>query len=104
MAGLALDDVWVKVHKQGKQVLVAICDADLLGKEIKHGDVTIRITERFYGGFLTDIEEALRLMEEATSANLIGTKIVEAAVKRGFIHREAVVEIASIPHAMMVKV
>jgi len=83
---------------------VAICDAELLGKELKHGQVVIKISEHFYGGWLTSVEEALKLAEEANSVNLIGERIVEAAVRRGFIHREAVVELASIPHAMMVKV
>ncbi len=94
----------MKVHRQGRHVLVAICDAELLGRELKHGELTIKVSEHFYGGFRTDIEEALRLAEEANSINLIGKRIVEAAVKKGFIHREAVIEVASIPHAMMVKV
>lgn len=94
----------MKVHRQGRHVLVAICDAELLGKEFKHGQLVVRVSKHFYGGFLTSIEEALRLAEEANSANLLGKRIVEAAVRKGFIHREAVIELASIPHAMMVKV
>ena len=68
------------------------------------GELTIKVSEHFYGGFRTGVEEALKLAEEANSVNLIGKRIVEAAVKRGLIHREAVIEVASVPHAIMVKV
>lgn len=102
--GVALDLVWVKVHKQGGHVIVAICDEELLDKEFKCRDVTIKIAGSFYGGFKTSIEEALRLVKEATMVNLMGTRVIEAAIKKGFIHREAVVKLASTPHAMFFKI
>lgn len=95
--------VWVKVHRQAGRVLVAICDADLLGKELKHGKLTICVSEHFYRGFQTSIEEALELAEDADSANLMGKRIVEAAVRRGLVHREAVTEFDSVLHVLIVR-
>lgn len=97
------DKVWVKVHHQAGKVLVAVCDTDLLGKEIKHGRSVISVSDRFYRGFQTSIEEALELIERADSVNLMGKKIVEAAITRGLVHREAVIEIDSIPHVLIIK-
>lgn len=83
---------------------MAVCDADLLGKEIKCGRSKIDISDRFYRGFQASVEEALELIEGADSANLMGRRIVEAAIMRGLVHREAVVELDSIPHVLIVKV
>lgn len=99
-----MEEVWVKVHRREGHVLVAVCDAELLGRELNHRGVTIKVSEKFYGGFRASVEEALKLLEEATSANLLGSRIVEAAIKRGLVHREAVMRIADVPHAMIVRV
>ncbi len=100
-----MEEVWVRVHRHEGHVLVAACDAELLGMELKHRGVDIKISEKFYGGFKVSIEEALRLIEEATSANLLGERIVKAAIKRGLIHKDAVIKLAgNIPHAMMIKI
>jgi len=98
------EEVWVKIHRQGDHVLVAICDAELLGRELKQGKLVIKVSEHFYGGFRLDVEEALKIAEEADSINLMGGRVVEAAARRGLIDREAVVTIASVPYAMAVKV
>jgi len=94
---------WCKVHKQGKNVTVAICDADLLGKTIQDQGLKINVSEKFYGGFKADLDEALKLLEDATAANLLGENIVTAAINAGFIHRDAVIRIALIPHALFIK-
>ncbi|MCX8204193.1 MAG: DUF424 family protein [Candidatus Nezhaarchaeota archaeon] len=82
---------------------MAICDAELLGKELRYGRLTINISKHFYGGFQVSVEEALELIEEADSANLMGRRIVEAAIRRGLVHQEAVAELNSVPHVLIVK-
>lgn len=95
---------WCKVHRHGKNVVVAICDADLLGKTLQDQGLKISVSEKFYGGFKASLSEALKLLEDATTANLLGESIVAAAIDAGFIHRDAVTRIASIPHAILVKI
>lgn len=96
---------WCNVFSSKKDIVVAICDEELLGKKfkVKGGKLVIEVSERFYGGKLVDEEAALKLLEKATIGNLIGKRSVELAEKNGFIIRENVILINGIPHAQFVK-
>ena len=84
-------------------LLVAICDEELLGKNLKFKGVDVKVDESFYGGKVVGEEECVRVMERATIGNLIGKRIVGIALKRGFITKENVLYINGIPHAQFVK-
>ena len=96
-------NVYVRSVKQGRHVLIAACDAELLGKTLKHGKCDFKICEQFYGGLLTDVEAAIKLIRTGTVVNLIGRHLVQRAIKEGIIHPEAIIHISGIPHAQIVK-
>ena len=96
-------EVYVKVHYHGKDVVVAICDEDLLGKTFTEGAVRIEVSEKFYGGEKMKIEEAMKIAKKATIANFLGKNSVKYAVRSKLVHKDAVMVIASIPHAQLVK-
>lgn len=98
-----MPDVYVKVVKHGRQVLVAACDAEVLGKTLSDGDIVFEVRESFYKGLRVKVEEAIALIENATVANLIGTHIVKKAIKEGLVHPEAILLISGVPHAQIVK-
>jgi hypothetical protein len=89
---------------RGEKVL-AVCDKELLGAKLVDTSLNIvfHVNDRFYGGELVPVSYAIARAEEATILNLVGEKIVEAAVKAGLVHPEAVVRIAGVPHAQAVK-
>ena len=88
----------------GDGTLLAMCDADLLGKTLKQGKVVFHIREEFYKGSLMRLEEAVSLISQATIVNMVGQKIVKKAMERGWIHPDAVLEIAGVPHTQIVRV
>jgi len=94
----------VKITKQGKDVLVAACDAELLGKTLKFGKVDFPIRGEFYGGEILTAEEALIQIRGGTTVNLLGEKIVGHAIKAGLIHPEAVLYVSGVPHALIIKI
>jgi len=96
-------DVYVKVMQHGRQLLVAACDAEILGKRLQEGEIIFEVRERFYKGSLMRIEEAMMLIRDATIVNLIGSNIVKNAVKAGLVHPEAILLISGVPHAQIVK-
>ena len=96
-------EVYVNVRRWGHQVLLAVCDADLLGKAFRESDMVFEVKEDFYKGLRTSIEEAVTLIEESTVANLVGRNIVEKAMEKGYVHPEAVIRICGILHAQIVK-
>ncbi len=96
-------NVYVNLRRWGKCVLLAICDADILGKTLKRGKIVFHIREDFYKGSLVSIEEAMDLIRQATIVNMVGRRIVEKAVEKGLVHPDAVLEIEGIPHAQILK-
>lgn len=93
----------INMIRQGRTVLVAACDADLLGKTLKYGKVNFEVRRDFYGGRLVQVEDAVDLIKTANIVNLVGPVIVEMAVKEKLIHPQAILDISGIPHAQMVK-
>jgi hypothetical protein len=94
---------WTKIFRTRQDLVVAICDENLLGKEIKHEKIKVKISKDFYGGKLITEHVAIRLLEKATIANLFGKEIVDVAERNGFIISENAILIDDIPHAQFVK-
>jgi hypothetical protein len=97
-------DVYINLRRWGRCILLAICDADVLGKTLKEGKVVLYVSEEFYKGSLVSLEEAIDIVQQSTIVNMVGRSIVESAVERGLVHPEAVLKIDGVPHAQIVKV
>lgn len=94
---------WSKVYPTKYDLVVAICDEELLDKKIGK-KLEIKISKGFYGGKLINEEVAIKLMKKATIGNLIGKRIVELAEKNGFIIKDNIIIIDGVPHAQFVKI
>ncbi len=97
--------VYVKVVKVKNEVLVAICDEEILGKtfEDKKRGLKFEVKESFYKGLKIELEDSIKFFEKASVVNMVGEKIVEKAVRKGFIEPSGIVWIAGIPHAQLIK-
>ncbi len=93
--------VYVKTYESGGEVVIAICDEEILGAKLidEEKGITFYVDPYFYGGDRVSLEEALRILSRASIANLVGKRIVNAAIRHGFIHSEAVLYINDTPHA-----
>lgn len=80
-------------------VLVSICDGDVLGETFEDGEVSLTVTEDFYGGESVTSEAAVRVLGEATVANIVGVESVQLAIDHGFVDEENVLEIDGTLHA-----
>jgi uncharacterized protein len=97
--------MFMKVHRapDGAEV-VAVCDQELLNTTIVHGDVTIRISESFYGNRLAEEQEVRRKLEGASNANLIGERSVALAVEMGIVERAGCMMLGKVPHAQVFRI
>lgn len=99
--------VYAKVYRvttvDGVEVVLAACDSELLGRVFREGGVVLHVNEEFYKGELYTLDEVLRLMEAATVINLVGRRVVSAAIKAGIVHKDAVLVVEGVPHAQVVK-
>lgn len=96
-------EVYVNLKKIGRNVLLAICDCELLGRTLRQGKIVFHVKDEFYNGGKLAIEEAVRMIENSTIVNMVGKNCVEKAIEKGYVHPEAVLQIEGIPHAQIVK-
>ncbi len=101
--GLIKVDVFVNLKQVGKNVLLAICDCEVLGKTLREGKIVFQVKEEFYKGGRVTIEEAISMIENSTIVNMVGKNCVEKAIQKGYVHPEAVLNIEGVPHAQIVK-
>jgi len=99
------NEFWCKVVKTKTEILVAICDKNLVGEKIKvEKDFFIEIKENFYKERIINEEEAIKIMEQATILNIFGEKIVNLAIKMGLVSKENVIYFDGVPHAQFIKI
>jgi len=97
-----------KIHKrvimvggqEQMRTIVAICDAELLGRTFVQGDAIIDLEKyrSFYEGNDVNEDEAIELIRNAKNINLVGEKSVGAAKKALNIEHDNIKRIAGIPH------
>lgn len=93
----------LRIVRTANEVLVIICDAELVGKEFKEGEFRLNVHRSFYNGREASVKECLAALRRATIANMVGS-IVEHAIKEGLIDRKNVIRIQNVPHAQMVRI
>lgn len=94
----------VKIHKSYKD-LVAVCDANLLGKTYEQGSRLLEVREGFFNGEEKEEKEIIELMKhyagEDATFNIIGKDSVKAGIKAGIISKEGVMKVQGIPFALV---
>jgi hypothetical protein len=93
----------MNLKKVGTNVLLSICDSDILGKTLREGKIVFQVKEDFYRGSRVDVEEAVSMIDNSTIVNMIGKNVVKRAIEKGYVHPEAVLHIEGVPHAQIVK-
>jgi hypothetical protein len=85
-------------------LLVSVCDADCLGETYENDEVSLTVTEEFYGGeeaVEAAAEEVLASLNRANVANLVGEQCVGVAIEAGLIDEETVLELGETRHAQL---
>ena len=96
-------EVYLNLKKVGANVLLAVCDSELLGKTLKEGKIVFKVKEEFYNGRKATVDEAMGMIDNSTIVNLVGKTCVETAIAKGYVHPDAIIKIEGIPHAQIVK-
>ncbi|MGB3907823.1 MAG: DUF424 family protein [Methanomethylovorans sp.] len=96
--------MYLKVHSSGSNVVVAICDREVLGKTLKEGNITVTVDDGFFCGEIVDAERIEEALKNATTANLFGEKCIQCAISCGMVNPEKVIYINGIPHAQIFQI
>jgi len=87
----------VRVSDYQKKIMLNICDAELLGKKIVQDDLTMNISENYYGERFVDQEEAESLLQNSSVINMVGKETVSLSVKLGVGSENGIKMISGIP-------
>lgn len=95
--------IYIKIHGADNGNIIAMCDSDLLGRELREGGIEINLKDysEFYKGELASKEKAAKMLkpEKLLSANVVGKESVAVAVKAGVIDSASVKKVSKIPYA-----
>jgi len=97
-------EILVKVHKSYRWV-VAICDKELLGRNLEDGERQLDLSTKFFDGEAVDSEEldekVERGMGEDATFYIVGEKSIEFMLRKGLIERDGVKKIEGVPFALV---
>jgi hypothetical protein len=94
--------LYLKSHRSGREVLIAVCDCDLMGKKFVEGHLHVEILPDFFGEEKATAQDVEQALTRATMANLVGELAVGHAIRLGYVARENVLTINGVPCAQMV--
>ena len=95
------DELLLTERETDEGLLVAVCDVDLLGETVADGEISLSITEEFYGGEPASAERVAESLARCDTANLVGSTAVGVAIDNGFVERENVLNIDGTQHAQL---
>jgi len=98
-----IKEMYLKTYRQGAEVLIAVCDFDILGKKFAEGHLCIEVSSDFFGRELASGPQVEAALCRATMANLVGCRVVEHAIRLGYVERENVLSIEGVLCAQMVR-
>jgi len=92
-----------KVHKNTNgQIILAICDKEILGKKFIQGDLQLDLTSDFYRGEEKTEEEILKIIKNAYILNIVGESSIKFALEHKLIDKERIIFVSGVPHAQLV--
>jgi len=83
--------------------LVTVCDDGLVGETFAEGEVSLTVTEEFYGGESVSRDRVVAALADASVANLVGTEAVELAIEEGFVDEANVLAVDGTLHAQFLR-
>jgi hypothetical protein len=83
--------------------MLNICDADLLGRELVEGNLSLRISQAYYGGRMMDRREAEEVLRSSSVINMAGEEIVSLSTAMGVGTREGVRTVSGVPFLIVLK-
>ena len=87
----------VRTTNYQNQSMLNICDAEILGKRIVEGELTMNISENYYGERFVEREEAETLLKTSSIINMAGKETISLSLKLGIGSENAVKIVSDVP-------
>ena len=93
----------LKVTEYQKNLMLNICDADLLGKNILQNELIVTINKFYYGDQIIEKDEAKKLLENSSIINMVGKNIISLSLELGIGSEHGVKKISGVPFLIVFK-
>ena len=96
----------LRERQTGEGLLVSVCDAECLGETYEEGEVSLDVTEAFYGGDdaeAVDADSVVNSLTRASVANIVGEQSVSVAIDAGIVEEANVLSVDGTLHAQLVR-
>ncbi len=94
--------IYIRFHETEKGAIIAMCDKDLLGRELKEGkrELDLKRYSDFYKGELVDKKAAERMISDESiyTANIVGRESVDICIAKGLASESDIATIAGVPY------
>ena len=87
----------VRVTEYKKNMMLNICDAELLGKKITQDELNIHISKSYYGERLVEKDEARDLLKQSSIINMVGKETISLSIELGVGSENGIKKISGIP-------
>ena len=94
----------VRVTNHQNDLMLNICDAHLLGKNIIDDKFKMNISKSYYGERLVEKDEAENLLKKCSSVNMVGKDTVSLSISLGIGSQKGVKEIDGVPFLIIFKI
>ena len=92
-----------KVISASGNLMLNICDPELVDKTLNDGKTKIKINPNYYAERNVDEHEAKTLLEKCTSINMVGEKTISLATSLGIGSEKSIKLIEGIPFLIVFK-
>ena len=93
----------VKITDYQKNLMLNICDLDLLGKTIVQDDLNMNISKSYYGEKIIEYDEAKTLIKNASIINMVGKNTISLSIGLGIGSANGVKTIGGVPFLIIFK-
>ena len=94
----------VRVTNHQNNLMLNICDASLLGKNLVKDSFTMNISKSYYGERLVEKDEAEDLLKKCSTINMVGKETVSLSVNLGIGSQQGIKEIDGVPFLIVFKI
>ena len=92
-----------KVISASGNLMLNICDPELIDKTLHDGNTKIKINSNYYAERDVDEYEAKNLLEKCTSINMVGEKTISLATSLGIGSEKSIRHIEGVPFLIVFK-
>lgn len=93
-----------KIIEYEKKLMLNICDAELIGKNISQNELTVVISKSYYGDQIIEKDEAKKLLQNSSIINMAGKNTVSLSLELEVGSENGVKKISGVPFLIVFKI